>query len=476
MDLDIEDQDLRILKAVVTNRKVANEFAYRLDDRVFLGDARKFAREVIKYIKTYHAPPTKHVFEDKFSKNPETLNEFNKVWEAIDLIEVSPNEWKYDLEKITTRFQNSKIRSLKDSLKDIANENFIKQIKEELYEIDRVKKGGIKSYVQKDVAEFIDDFKALYNARVKGEDIGDTGMASGFSYIDAIKDGLKKSELFLIGGENGSGKSTLMLNMAVNAWMQKNNIFTDPSTYSRGYNVLYFSLEMPYELCWKRTMCKIADVPFYNINKGKLLKSEFEGINKTFEFIKNYPFKFEIIDFPRGLTLAEAEEIYDETCERFEPDLVVFDYLALMDDKEINDEQDWLKLVKLSGKMHEFARVKRTSAMSAFQLNIPSARPKDPSEAIGKHRIGRAKNILDNCDFACMIETRKDEETYSDMPLHVLKNRNGIHGKCSLIKKLANCMILDQDPPYQPWGDGSGVNLQSAVEDISALLESFDDK
>ena len=48
-------------------------------------------------------------------------------------------------------------------------------------------------------------------------------------------------------------------------------------------------------------------------------------------FINNYPYEFEIIDMPRGATIENMEAVYEECKARFDPKIVVIDYLGLMD-------------------------------------------------------------------------------------------------------------------------------------------------
>ena len=81
-------------------------------------------------------------------------------------------------------------------------------------------------------------------------------------------------------------------------WMQKNTVFSN--NFVRGYNVLYFSLEMPYEACARRTMARIADVPMYALRDAALNKFQIEALRRSTDFIERYPYEFEIVDIFNG--------------------------------------------------------------------------------------------------------------------------------------------------------------------------------
>lgn len=272
--------------------------------------------------------------------------------------------------------------------------------------------------------------------------------------------------------------SMLLNNMAIQMWMQKNTIGTDPSAYTRGYNILYFSLEMPYKGCFRRTLARLADVPTYGLRDSRLTKSETESVNLASRFIKKFSAtqaKFEIVDIPRGVTVEQIEERYLEARTRFIPDVVVVDYLGLLEDPNAEGD-DWLKLGYIAGKLHEFGRAYNTRIMSAVQLNRPakSSKNADPSELIGIHRIGRSSLIMHHANVGIQIESRKDENTRDTLVYHIIKNRDGELGKHEIRKKFANAAIFDT-PYIPPDRDefGSFISGFDDEEDISAQVRKM---
>ena len=115
---------------------------------------------------------------------------------------------------------------------------------------------------------------------------------------------------------------------------------------------------------------------------------------------------------------------------------------------------DWLRLGKIAGKLHEFARTYNIVLLSAVQLNRPKS--KDPNDAIGLHRIGRSSSIMHHATLGIQIHTRKDENSFSDLEYYVIKNRNGEEGSHLIKKHFQTATLVDlPDNIYAPPQDDS---------------------
>lgn len=274
--------------------------------------------------------------------------------------------------------------------------------------------------------------------------------------------------------------SMFLNNIALQMWMQKNTISIDPSQYAGGCNILYFSLEMPYKACFKRTLSRLADIPMYGLRDSRLTKAETESLNLASRFIRKFSEKgpkFEIVDIPRGVNVAQIEERYLEAKQKFDPryPIVVFiDYLGLMEDDSV-DGDDWLKLGKIAGKVHEFGRSYDVPICSAVQLNRPTkSKTAEPGENIGVHRIGRSSLIMHHANIGIQIETRKDEWLRDTFLYHIIKNRDGELGKHEISKKFANAAIFDV-PYVAPERDeyGSYMSGFNDEDDISDQVKKM---
>lgn len=448
-----QDQDLRLLKALTTDQRLALDFVSSNDPGLFMGEARSVGKAVFDYIKTYKNIPTKRVLVDRHQKDAQLTSRIESLFDSLQTIDFDVNEYQYDIEKIKQRYVDTKYHNLKDDIQfgKMSPEQTMESVEQALKDIKRIKQPSRTAYTQKSIDEYLPEFHEEYVAKIENPELGQ-GVLSGYSYLDYVTNGLAPAEMLIIGGETGAGKSMFLNNIAIQMWMQKNTIATDPSEYTRGYNILYFSLEMPYKGCFRRTLARLADVPAYGLRDSRLTKPETESVNMASRFIKKFSAskaKFEIVDIPRGVTVEQIEERYLEAKTRFTPDVVVVDYLSLLEDHEAEGD-DWLKLGYIAGKLHEFGRAYNTRIMTAVQLNRPAKSQKnaDPSELISINRIGRSSLIMHHANVGVQIESRKDEHTRDTMVYHIIKNRDGELGKHEVRKKFSNAAIFDL--PYNP--------------------------
>lgn len=475
-----QDQDLRILKAITSDNRLALDFVNNHNPELFLGNSKQVGKAIYDYIKTYKTAPTKRVLLDRYRSDRSLAENIESLFDEFSNVEVDPKEYSYDLEKIKQSYIETKFNALKDDLRFHDSGNIdatTNRMEQVLREIKQARQKGKQAYIQKGINEYLSEFREEYVAKIKNPLLGQ-GVLTGYSFLDHVTNGLQPAELLIVAGESSSGKSLLLNNMAIQMWMQKNTISTDVSQYLGGCNVLYFSLEMPYRACFRRTLARIADVPIYGLRDSKLLRSEVEAVGMALRFIEsysNYGPRFEIVDIPRGVNVDQIEERFLEAKEKFDPRfpiVIAIDYLGLMEDDSVEGE-DWLKLGKIAGKVHEFARYYNVPILTAVQLNRPNKKATEPGENIGLHRIGRSSLIMHHANIGVQIETRKDEWLRDTFIYHLIKNRDGELGCHEIMKKFAHAAIFDV--PYQPYEEEfdpemSGFDDSDIVRQVSKLF------
>lgn len=439
--------DLNILKAISTNKNLAKDFVYECDANVFSTEYFSFAQALLKYISTNKDVPTLRVLEEKNKKNQKLCETIRNTWNKLDSFEYNEKEFKYDLDKIKERYAESRLNKLRDELNSSDSLlNNLSTVKNTISDINKLKKK--KAFDKRSLKDAISLFTEKYNAKLEARKAGkeiNFSTKTNYSALDEYTGGIQDGEFLLICGESNSGKSMYLLNLSIQMWMQNNTI--DSTEFSEGNHVLYFSLEMPLESCFNRVLARLANVESKKIRDAKLNKDEQARVKKALDFIKNYPYQFQIVDAPRGVNISVIENIYEETKSDFDPKVVAIDYLGLMD-YEGGDMQDWLKLGYISEEVHEFGRVHNVIMLSAVQLNRMNP-AKDVEEKIGMHRIGRSSLIVMNANIAIQIHTRQNEQQYPDMEYFIIKNREGALGKGTLIKNLACGSLLDNKIEYQ---------------------------
>jgi replicative DNA helicase len=464
--------DLVVLKSLLTNKKHALDFASEGDPKIFSPDVWNFAQVILGYIKTYKDLPTLKVVVERLSKgnNDKLVETIKTVWSQIDNVSHDDREYKHNLEKLKKRFAEKQIKNIQESLAkfDPSSMDIGKAIKDMQQTVQNIKGlNQVRSYDRKTLKEAIPTFKEEYNAKIENPNF-DTGIKTGYSYLDFATDGLRPGELVLIGGESGGGKSMLLMNMAVQMWLQQNTLDTPEESFGPGNSVLYFSLEMPFRPCLNRVLARLSGNPSKLIRNAKLDSDQAEKLKKSLRFIKKYPYEFEIVDIPRGATMEQLEMIFEEAKAHYDPKIIVIDYLGLMEYDGGKDVDDWLKLGKISEKIHEFARVHNRIVLSAVQLNrMKGAKDEDK---IGLHRVGRSALILTNANIAIQIESRQNEKQYPDMKYHLIKNRDGELGNGVLIKNLSCGTLLDSKTEE----DDTQFEMRDP-DDISDKIDRLDD-
>jgi replicative DNA helicase len=433
-------------------------------------------REIIWYIKNYREIPTTRILLDKTQDNPELQNNFRDILEMIDRTEIDPVEFCYDLDKIKNKHTKGEMHQLRNILEEDKDLKYqLREAERILGRVKEVNSGKKKTYTQKTIRLYASEFLVNYEQKLKDPEFG-RGIRTGYSFLDFVTNGVMPAEMLLIGGSTSSGKSLFLNNMAIQMHMQNNHIY-ELENFTKGYNVLYFSLEMPYEACFRRTICRMANIPAYALRDAKLTHDEFRRLKQALEFIEKYPYEFEIVDISRGCTVQHIEDRFDEATKTYHPHITVSDYIGLMRSTSNQNDNDWLELGKTSGELYEFGKANDTCNLSAVQLNRPPQKSQKEQQQVGDdigiHRIGRSGMILQNANIAIQIETRKDERTFPDFRYHIIKNRDGELGMHAIRKKFSHSSILDSDPPYQPKiteGECAGANDD---EDVSAQLMQF---
>jgi replicative DNA helicase len=464
----IQELDLVILKTLISDKKQALDFISQCDAKVFSTEVWNFANLIIGYLRTYKALPTLRVLEDKLARsNPTLLDSVQKTWEQVSQLNVADREYKYELEKIKKRYAEKQLTSLRDSLTKQESGNIdvprsILEIQKTVQSIRALNEA--QTYERKTLRHALASFSERFNARRANPEI-DAGLMSGYSAIDFSTNGLKPADFMIIAGESGFGKSLMLNNIGIQMWLQKNTLDL-LSNFTMGKNVVYFSLEMPFEDCFNRLLSRLSGIPSRKIESPHTIdKEELKRIKKALEFIRAYPYEFEIVDIADACAL-DLDLILEDI--QYHIDAVFIDYLGIMRTNETSNEQDWIKQGIIAQQVRAIARKRHLPILSAVQLNRKSNN-KDSSENIGLSRLARSATIATHATHVIQIENRPNEENYPDFLYHLIKNRKGPKSRGRLVKNLACATLLDENI------DQDYTTFESYdPDDISGKLELLD--
>jgi replicative DNA helicase len=378
---------------------------------------------------------------NKPEKRQRHLNIFDKVKQhKVDL-----DEFKWLIKKIreeyNDRVQRKAFKDIKTGLNLPEGEKRVEKInqiiKKSTVEIDSI--GAKKMYKEGTLRDSALERVGKYKHIKEHPELA-RGILTGLSTLDRISNGLHPGELMIIAGDTGTGKSILMHNIAVNAYLAKNNVFNLPDLWNNdGHNVLYFSLEMPKESIERRIDSCLGEVYANQIRDGLLPKEDEIKYQQCLKFQKEYSKHFYIVDMPKGATTREIELKYIEISETsFRPDLVVVDYLGIMSSNEPTGS-DWMDLGIISAELHEFARVYEIPVVTGSQVN----RTKDGAEVYNTRRIARSGMVPNNANIILQIGCREDEDLRTDMPVFITKMRDGEKGMFTLSKDFGRMKVID---------------------------------
>ena len=197
----IEEQDLRILKAIVSDDAVAREFVNSYDHDIFVGDAKPFAQKVISYYRRYHTRPTRRVMLETVNSDQGLKDEICLVWDKLDNIEYNASEFLWDFDKIKNRYAGQKLITIREGISNLGTsinlDDQLKNIRANLDAAERIKKGKESSYVQKTLKEYMPEFRGDFIRKAKNLEVG-KGLLTGYSYLDYVTNGFFPSDIFLI--------------------------------------------------------------------------------------------------------------------------------------------------------------------------------------------------------------------------------------------------------------------------------------
>jgi len=195
--------------------------------------------------------------------------------------------------------------------------------------------------------------------RAKNGDL--PGISTGINQLDFIGGGIKPGELWIIGGKTSGGKSALsyqMVNPALDA----------------GGKVLIFTLEMGVsEVAARMIACRgrinmraITNPQNGGKNGGPLTKSDCEKIKKTSKILSE---KNLLISDEPGMSIDYIMAQAEAEAEKGEIDIIVVDYVQLIQGKRLSGENREQELSRYSKSLKQLAKKLNCAVFSPVQLN-----------------------------------------------------------------------------------------------------------
>ena len=320
--------------------------------------------------------------------------------------------------------EKSTLRKLIDAGEEIVSkayddsdeiENIIDTAEKRIFSItSRDNSTGEFEHISTIISRTISRINALYNSGG-----GLPGIATGFKDLNKTTSGLQKSDLILLAARPSMGKTGFVLNLA-------SNIAIKSPQNRQPKKVGIFSMEMSKEQLAQRMLSTSTGIKSQDIRTGKMKKEEWDLLQaKSNEISKGNLY----IDDTPGLTVAELRSRARKLKSSKGLDLVIIDYLQLMQGKkskggEVNRQQ-------------EISEISRALKALARELDIPVVALSQLSRAVEMRAEKRpllsdlreSGSLEQDADIVMFLYRddyyNKESTNQNIAELIVAKNRNG---------------------------------------------------
>ncbi|WP_296142538.1 replicative DNA helicase [uncultured Anaerococcus sp.] len=243
-----------------------------------------------------------------------------------------------------------------------------------------------------------------------------TGVGTGLSTIDLKLSGFQPAQLILLAARPAMGKTALGLTMAWNAARE-------------GKSVAFFSLEMSTLQLNYRLLSMVSMIDLEQVMNGRIKDDEWELL---FTATKEIAQKDLYVDETPGITLSEMRSKLKRLKAEVGVDLVVIDYLQLMqaDGRQENRQNE---IASISRGLKSLSKELNCPILSLAQLSREADKRADHKPILSDLRESGA--IEQDADVVMLLyrEDYYDEEENPNIAkVIVAKHRNGATGTLDL--------------------------------------------
>lgn len=309
-------------------------------------------------------------------------------------------------------------------------EDLLDDAERKILQLSENKNRGDFSPVGVVVEETLDKITKLYENKA-----GLTGLPTGFRDLDRMTSGLQPSDLILVAARPSMGKTAFTLNIAQNVGVRQHK------------TVAFFSLEMSQEQLVQRILCQISHIDSQKLRTGQLNSDE-EWTRLTDACDKLYQAPIYIDDTP-GISVAEMRSKARRLKSEHGLDLIVVDYLQLMQGRNAESRQQ--EISEISRSLKALARELKVPLIALSQLSRSVESRQDKRPMLSDLRESGA--LEQDADIVSFLyrEDYYDKETENQHITEVIlaKHRNGPVGSIKLYFKGEYTLFLNLDTTHE---------------------------
>jgi replicative DNA helicase len=243
-----------------------------------------------------------------------------------------------------------------------------------------------------------------------------TGLSTGFYDLDDRTSGLQKSELIVIAARPSVGKTSLVLNIAEHVGVDKKP-------------AVIFSMEMSAQQVAQNMLCSNAKIDAHLMRMGKLDDNQWSKLPLAMGELSEASI---FIDDTPGLSIMELRAKARRLKLQHDIQLIIVDYLQLMEAKERENRQQEISVI--SRGLKSLARELEVPVIAVSQLNRSVETREGHKPRISDLR--ESGGIEQDADVIILMH-REDyyDENHKEknkVELNIAKQRNGPTGKVTL--------------------------------------------
>lgn len=266
----------------------------------------------------------------------------------------------------------------------------------------------------------IEDRIERYESRV---DL-DVGIKMGIPDFDRLTLGIQPHEFVSIVGWQGTGKSTLAQWILFNAYMQNKT-------------GMCISLEMEAPALFRKWDTMLTNFEYQKLKAHDLSPSDIERWRLKAQMVREKKCDIIVKD---DVTSCTVDYVYAEAM-RYKPDILVIDYVSLMDTSRSMGTQLWERMTYLTQALKQIARTSGIPIIAVAQTNIASA---DGGAKLDN--IAYTRSIGQDSDIVLGLHQDEDMKENKQMTVRMLKNRDGSTAVTDL--------LWDMDHmDFKPWNE-----------------------
>lgn len=391
------DVERSLVSRIIQTGEVEEVIARGIEEDHFADDE---CREVYAYsvfhLKKYKSAPSLKVVKDEFPEFEPELGE-----ESVDYL------MDRLIVLVKRRLANEAIMALAVAAEDPER---CEDIDIEFLDISRQLATVVPTTA---VARFSDMGVRIERYHLDKKEGNQWGIRMGIPALDEKTFGIQPHELIVCAGWQGMGKSTLMQHITFSAYLQ-------------GKKILFVSLEMDRGPLLRKFDTMAVDMSYREL-KGLELPDEsmerWAQWAEDAEADREHGKDIVIIDRIGSRT---ATGIFAETI-RHKPDLVIVDYLSLLDTGKSGNDKQWQAIGQISRELKLNAQTLGIPVVAAAQTNRESVK-----EGVKLETIAFSSSIGMDADIVLGLMQDDDMKAEEKMDVVMVKNRDGAPGKATM--------------------------------------------